>query len=451
MITRGDLLGAGVVSGAFLLLLVAAEAWKRFGSPKPEWTRKLVHVAGGLVCLVLPFVVSSPWIVLCMALGLTGLFTLAARTGVLRSLHGVARSSRGVEYYPIAIFLTFLLAGDQKWLFVAAVLALAVGDGFAALIGGRYGVIRYEVEESDKSLEGSLVFLVIVFLAVHLPTLLMTDLPRVTSVLGAVLVAALVTGVEAISRRGTDNLFVPLAVVIILSKITRQPVAEIAFQNLSLLGICLVTGLLVWRFRFFNVGGTIVFVLYAYAAWSLGSWQWSLPGFVGLICYVVVWLRMVPRRRLRQVRARAVSRALLPPFAILILANSTGLYDVFFAAYLAASAAVLAFALSGPLLHMKTRDSRRRLVGVVGAAVLACAVTLFPPWSAQAGAPAIVPLAIAAVVLPVAVLNAVRESRDPEASMRSQWSAARFVLSFAAAGAVLLLQLAGVLPGWAPL
>jgi dolichol kinase len=39
-------------------------------------------------------------------------------------------------------------------------------------------VVRYEVEDEKKSLEGSLVFLVIAFLAIHLPVLLMTDLPR---------------------------------------------------------------------------------------------------------------------------------------------------------------------------------------------------------------------------------------------------------------------------------
>jgi dolichol kinase len=451
MITGEELLSAAVLSGAFLLLLVVAEAWRRLGTPKPEWTRKLIHVAGGIVCLLLPFVVSSPWIVLFMALGLTGLFTLAAHAGFLKSLHGVARSSRGAEYYPVAIFLVFLLAGDQKWLFVAAVMVLAVGDAFAALIGSRYGVIRYEVEGSDKSLEGSLVFLVVAFLAVHFPTLLMTDLPRPTSVLAAVLVATLVTGVEAISRRGTDNLFVPLAVVIILSKITRQPVAEIVFQNLSLLGIGLATVLLVRRFPFFNVGSTITFILYAYATWSLGSWQWALPVFVGLISYVATWLRVAPRERRADVGSRAVGRALLPPFGFLILANVTRDYDTYFGAYLAASAAVLAFALSGSLLHLESRERSRRDLAVIGTALLGCAVTLVPPWGVQSGAPLVVPLVITALVLPLTYLNVVVEGRDVEAAGTRPWSAWRFVLTVAAAGAVLLLQIAGIIPPWNPL
>jgi phytol kinase len=190
-----DLIGAAVLSAVFVGFLAAAELWRRFGHPQPEWTRKLVHVGGGLSCLLFPFLVESRWIVLGLALVLTALFAGAARLGLLKSLHGVERRSRGAEYYPLAVFLVLVLAGERTWLYVAAVLVLAVADGFAALVGSRYGVVRYGVEDGGrKSLEGSLVFFLLAFLAIHLPTLLMSDLPRPITVLAAVLVALLVTG-----------------------------------------------------------------------------------------------------------------------------------------------------------------------------------------------------------------------------------------------------------------
>jgi hypothetical protein len=128
------------------------------------------------------------------------------------------------------------------------VLVLAVGNAFAALIGSRYGVIRYEVEDETKSLEGSLVFLVIAFLAIHLPTLQMTDLSRPVCVLAALLVAALVTGFEAIALEGADNLFIPLAVVIILGKITTKPLSEVVYHDWT-----------AWRFlRSFAAAGAIL-------------------------------------------------------------------------------------------------------------------------------------------------------------------------------------------------
>ena len=137
-----------------------------------------------------------------MAATLAAVFALAARTDLLPSLHDVERKSRGVEYYPLAVALTFFLTQGRPWLYLAALLVLAIGDASAALVGSRYGRIRYEVEQSEKSLEGSAVFLLVAFLAIHLPMLLMTDLPRPICVLAALLVAILVTGFEAISLEG---------------------------------------------------------------------------------------------------------------------------------------------------------------------------------------------------------------------------------------------------------
>jgi len=426
---------------------VTAELWRRFGSPNPEHTRKLVHLGGGIACLFFPFLVESPWVVLGMSLPLTALFVAGSRFGFLKSLHGVERRSRGAEYYPLSVFLVFLMTLGRPWLYLAAVLVLAVGDAFAALIGSRYGVIRYEVEDERKSLEGSLVFLVIAFLAIHLPTLLLTDLPRPVCVLAALLVAALVTGFEAISLEGADNLFVPFAVVVILGKITTKPLSEVVFQNLSLLAICLLVGLAVWRFRSFNVGGAITFILFAYGTWSLGSWVWTLPVFTGFAAYLAAWLRFAPPGHGAGLKVRTLARALLPPFAMLVLSNSRAADETFFGPYLGASAAVLAFSLDTGVFRLERRRSGP--LAAIGVALLGAALVVVGPWIAR-GAPFEALLAIAAVTVVVTMANAAIELRDPEAPRSRDWTAWRFLLSFVAAGAILGLQALGMVPPWDP-
>jgi len=449
MIASGDLQGALVLSAAFAFVVGAAEAWRRLGHPEAEWTRKFVHLAGGIVCLLFPFMIRSPWVVLAMALGLTGVFALAARTGALRSLHAIKRPSRGVEYYPLAVWLVFLLTVDRPWLYVSAVLVLAVGDAFAALVGSRYGVIRYEVEEDHKSLEGSLVFLVITFLAIHLPMLLMTDLPRATSVLAALLVAILVTGFEAISLQGADNLFVPLAVVLLLGKITTQPVPEIVSQNLSLAAIILGVALMAWRFPLFNVGGTIVVILYAYGGWSLGSWHWALPVFCGFVCFVGFRFRASPPRRSSPIRVRVVARALVAPFLFLAIANGTLRYGEMFGPYVAASAAVLAFGLIAPPADTGNRRAAGIAARALGLASIATAVIAVPAWLVRADTPGGSLLAVAAAVFPITLALGFHEARVGRDAV-PQWSASRFVLSLAAGAIVLLLQASGVTPAWSP-
>ena len=427
-----------------------AELWRRFGTPKPEWTRKLVHLGGGIACLFFPFLVKSPWVVLAMSVPLTLLFVAGSRFGFLKSLHGVARKSRGAEYYPLSVFLVFLMTPGRPWLYLAAVLVLAVGDAFAALIGSRYGVIRYEVEDGMKSLEGSLVFLVIAFLAIHLPTLLLTDLPRPVTVLAALLVAALVTGFEAISLEGADNLFVPFAVVVILGKITTKPLSEVVFQNLSLLAICLVVGLVVWRSRSFNVGGAITFILFAYGTWSLGSWRWAFPVFTGFACYLVCWLRFAPKGHALGVKVRTLARALLPPFLMLVLHNSLKDTATWYAPFLAATAAVLAFSLDTGVFRLDRLRGHTWILGALGLGLLAWAFTTLPPWFVLGPVPLEPLAAILGAVMAASLANAALELRDPELPRSREWTAWRFLLSLVAAGIVLALQFAEVVPAWEP-
>jgi len=322
MIVAHDGIGAMLSGGVFLIVLVAAEAWARIGRPHPEWTRKLVHVAGGLICLGFPFVLRSPWIVLALSATLSGVFALGAYTGGLRSLHGVTRRSRGAEYYPLAVTLVFLMALGRPWLYVASIMTLAVADAAAALVGSAYGRIRYEVDGSSKSVEGSLAFFMMAFWVIHIPLLLMTDLPRETCLLAAALVALLVTGFEAVSLGGADNLFVPIGVCAILARITTKPVPEIAFQLSSLLALLVVGSALIRRTRAFNTGATLTFVLFAYGAWSLGSPHWAVPILSGLALYILVRLLWITPDTV-QVRVRILFRALVVPLILLVLANAT--------------------------------------------------------------------------------------------------------------------------------
>lgn len=447
---RGEWLAAGAVSAVFLCLIAAAEAWSRLGHAKPEWTRKLVHLGGGLVCLSFPWLFRSPWLVLGMALALSSLFAAGARTGWLRSLHGVARKTRGSEYYPMSIFLIFLIADGRAWLFVSSVLVLAVGDAFAALIGSRYGRLRYEVESEYKSVEGSLVFLAIAFAAMCVPMIVAADIPPATAVLSALLVAFLVTGFEAISLKGTDNLFVPLGVCVILSRITVRPVPLIVHQNVCLLLTCALVALLTRKARSCNVGGTIAFALFAYGAWALGSELWALPVFMGFATYMAFWfiLRPPPGHR-SSVKVRTIFRALAVPLVILVAGDMCDRESALFAPFVTALAAVLAFTLWNHVMFFATPATSLRPVLAMSLAGLALAAVAALPWALlYPVATVAAALALVATVLAAAVANERLMGPQTNPAPDDVWSAARIALTAGAAGAVLGLQWAGLIPTW---
>ena len=411
--------GVIVILASFSLLLATAELWSRLGQPKPEWTRKLVHLGGGIIGLFLPWLIESPLVVFVLTASLSALFVIGQKTKLLKSVHGVERKSRGSEYYPLAIWLVFVIAADQRAFYLAGVLVLALADAFAALIGSRYGVMRYEVEDEFKSIEGSLVFLVVAFAAIFLPLAALTALPRDVCALSALLVAMLVTLFEAVSLEGTDNLFVPLAVVFVLQKITTKPLAHIALQNVAFVCIVALVLLLAWRIEWFNAGGALAVTLFIFAAWSLGPrYRWVIPAFIGLAGLALVRIFVLRRGERRRLKVRAVTRALIVPFIFLLAANMTGLYDVFYAPYLAACAAVFAF--------VAWTGGRARSAFAVGAgAAMLLVLPMRIAWDA------------ASMVIAVVALMAVANARyaDPR-----EWAAPSFLFAMLAGVLVLAIQ-----------
>lgn len=458
MIAEGDPLGAAVLLGVLMGILGVGELWARLGDPDPEHSRKFVHLASAVACLLFPVLIESPFVVGAMAVGMSGFFAAANKTKLLQCLHGVERSSRGSEYYAVAIFLVFLLAGDDLWIYFSSVLILGVADAFAALIGTRWGRLKYEVQDSEKSFEGSFAFFVIAFGAVLVTAPFFAELPWANLLHIAFATALLLTCFEAISMRGADNLFVPVAAAVILEKLAEDALPVLLFQNLHLIGIfaaAILINTVVGRIAKadeppFNAGGIIAFAMFAYACWALAGPHWALPVAVGFLVAIAVWSAS---RRFTQVdlsmRVRPTYRALLLPFGVMLLANVFGWFTELYGAYLAVCSAVLAFTVTtlwrpdpevrGP--WYSTRFST--VVGLASGAVVALPAYVFFP---QVG-----PIAPAAIIAATALISAANyhlvERRTREGD-EFYWPASQVTLAFIAGVAIYFAQTGGLLPMW---
>ena len=456
MPTSSDIAAGCLLTPAFLVILAMAEAWRRWGDPDPEWTRKLIHLSGGAIALCIPYAIASHWVVLAMALAMTGLFAAGKAAGTLKSLHGVSRKSKGTEYYPLVIYLLFRLTPGQPWKYVICVLVLAVADSLAALIGSRYGYVHYELDENRKSLEGSLVFFVAAFLVVAVPLACWRDpaIPPLGNCLSAaLLVAALSTGFEAIAQDGRDNLWVPLGTYVVLTKILRQPIEEIITQNAKLAVVCLVFGLLTWCTGALNVGGTLVFILAIYGCWSLTSVDWVLPAAWAFGAFLLV--RSMGSYR-PTFRSRTMVHWLLLPFLLVAAANYAWLrgdvagYKALFGPYLAACATALAQTVSIQLRNIASNSRHRRLSSMILVAIVLGATVALPSWWMQSGVPYDAPIWIGVATTIAIVQAAFRQSgrEEPTSSRGETW-----VQWAAIASAVLVVwcaQAAGLCPPWNP-
>lgn len=207
--------GTAVLATATLALLGSVELLERRWRPDPEIPRKLAHVgAGGIACCA-PLLVTTHWAMLFLTVSFA-LFLLTARgLGLLGSLHG--RAGAGDVVYPAGVYAAFVLAGGDALLFQLSVLVLALADPAAALVGRRFGRVRYRLAGVTRSLEGSLGFAATAFAVTVLALTASGRLGAAAALLCASAVAVIVASLEAASPPGLDNLAVPVGTLLVVS------------------------------------------------------------------------------------------------------------------------------------------------------------------------------------------------------------------------------------------
>jgi|GEM_PF-1564662 dolichol kinase len=317
-----ELRSAALVAGLMAAILAGVELWRRRGGLDPELSRKAIHMGTGAVVCLFPWLFQSPVTVGLLSAGFLGLLLFLRSRKLLSAVGDVERTSVGELLFPLSVGLLFWAGHARPAFYLASLLVLVLPDAAAALVGKSYGRVLYEVElEERKSLEGSLMFFLLTFLAVFLPLLLMTDLPKAPLALEVLQMAFLVACLEAICVGGVDNLVIPLASYYMLIQTTQGDLAWISAQLGIQALLFLVTLLLAWSGRILSVSGFLAAQAYLYGVFAYGDFSWLIAP---LTVYVVFALFRSPRsRRLRPKGFKAVSFfwAVSTPLALVVANN----------------------------------------------------------------------------------------------------------------------------------
>lgn len=385
-------LGMLLVTVACGALLAGVTPWKRRSGPPAELTRKAVHVGMGTIALSLPWLFTARWpvIVLCGGLGAAflGLKRFARRSDLGSAMHDVNRQSLGDLYFAMSVAALWVLARGDRLLFVVPVLVLTLGDAVAALVGRRYGKLRFDGRPGGKSLEGSVALFVVTFLSVQLPITLSQRVAPPESVLMAASMAAVVTLLEAVAWRGLDNVFVPLGAFLLLETWIVLDAGPLLWRFLLVVGLLAIVAVAGSRTTLRDVALAGA-ALFGYVAGTLGGPQWLVPPVLLFVTSAPV-LRAAPAPAGREAREHdllTVTGIAMPALAWLFAAR---VFDVpaFYAPYAAsfvaqmAMVAVVRASVTGP------GGGQKRLLRVVsgGAAMVLPALSLHRPWSAAVAA-----------------------------------------------------------------
>ena len=370
---KQDLIAAGVVGIAALLVLGLSEVLRRLGASQ-EVSRKAAHIGSGLLACSFPWAFSSPLTVTVLCAGFGGLVLVAKRFGQLQGVHGVDRESHGAVLFPVIIALLFWMTAGDPLLFSVPILVLTVSDAVAALIGKGYGAFHYKALGEQRSFEGSLAFFIVTFVAVHVPLLLTEETGRLDSVLIAVLIAVLATCVEAISVRGLDNLFIPMIVAYGLANFLDYTSAEIVARSYALVA-CGAFCILARRLGYLTHTGAIAGFLVLYAAFSLGGLPFVMP-MVGFFCAIFILTFLLSRQAPVEPvgLSRVVQAMVVEAFLVMTWENhSEPEIHLAYLAALSGTSALVMGRLGGHLGALKGLGAQSTLfAGVLGALIPSC-------------------------------------------------------------------------------
>jgi phytol kinase len=293
-------LSAVLLLAAFLLWLGALKLYQHFRSPHPEHLRKLLHTGSGLLTLSFPWLFDTPTPVILLCATTASLLLAvkvvpAFRRQLGQVVDGVDRETLGEVYFPIAVATLFVLAhGLDPLLFTVPILILSLADAVSALIGARYGQVRFT--GSNKSLEGSAAFFIVAFFSVHVPLVLFGDAGGVETLLISLILAFLVMLLEGCAWAGLDNLFIPIGGFFLLRAYLDMDTPTLMLRLVVIVAIVLLV--LVWRSRTtLDDSALLAGVFIGYVTWALAGRQWLLPPAMVFVAYTLLSPRTTENSR----------------------------------------------------------------------------------------------------------------------------------------------------------
>jgi dolichol kinase len=207
-------------AGTAAILIIGELLW-RAKIFRGENARKFIHIATATYAAFWPFFVERYYIA-----GLSLVFILALltvkRLKIFKSIRAVKRSSYGEIWYAVSIG-ALALVFKQNYVFMIAVLHLALADGFAAIIGKYMAkkAVNFNFNRSRKSLAGSATFFIVSFILnlaywTLVPNVSLDSLQALSPIFYSMVSAMLLSAVEIIAPKGSDNVAVPFAAAVLL-------------------------------------------------------------------------------------------------------------------------------------------------------------------------------------------------------------------------------------------
>jgi len=209
-----NLLGIIVSYVYIAIIIVAAKLFEKVGK---EASRKFIHIMlANWWFIAMYFFTNVIWACI-VPISFVIINYISYKKNLISVMERTKQDGLGTVYYALSLFLmaiyTFGIIKRPE-IGLCASLVMGYGDGLASIVGQNVHSMEYKIGNTKKTIIGSLTMFIIslILLAVFL-----YSTGSAFWVIKSIIIALIITIIEAISIKGTDNLSVPLLTCIILS------------------------------------------------------------------------------------------------------------------------------------------------------------------------------------------------------------------------------------------
>jgi len=209
---QNDLVGVAIVFIYVAIMLIVTE---KILHKYPSVSRKVLHIMVGNVAFLLPifqtreamaFLAAGPFIIFT--------FLMSPHTPIksIRGKTSAAGHSMGLVYYSITWTVLAYVFFDNMVVIAIGILAMSYGDGFASIIGSKFGKRKFNIFGDEKSYIGSFSMFVFTLITMIVAVLFYEISLTFQHFMFLSLIALVGAVIEGITPRGFDNLSVPFVI-----------------------------------------------------------------------------------------------------------------------------------------------------------------------------------------------------------------------------------------------
>lgn len=248
--------------------------------------RKVTHMANGVLCILAIPLMENVATQITVGTGISIFAFYAIKSNWLSMNHpNDFKSSLGIFFFPLSFTILMIMWGKTlEAVSMMSLLIMTFSDSSASLFGSYFGKVEYTLRDSKKTLEGSLVFFlmtIILFFIISFTPSFSLPVPDAWNLYpwwaSAIMVAVLLTFLEAMSFRGSDNLTVPLLGSMLIFYLLYEPSWEKVTPFYIGLKFSVILSLISWKLKILDRSGAVGAVLIGTLVFGYGQWAYAIP------------------------------------------------------------------------------------------------------------------------------------------------------------------------------